>query len=76
MTERKWYITETYTDTECEVKVIDLTEEEYATIKRFLHNTDIVFTVAYPNTTMISVTGYDTHEDAIIAYETGEVKFR
>lgn len=76
MTERKWYITETYTDTECEVKVIDLTEEEYITIKRFLHNTDIVFTVEYPNTTVISVTGYNTHEDAIIAYETGKVKFR
>ena len=74
MTNRKWHIVETYTDTECEVKVIDLTNEEYETIKRFINNDNVIHPIEYPYLIMISI-GYDTYDDLITTYKNGEINF-
>jgi hypothetical protein len=74
MTTKKWYIVETYTDTECEVKVIDLTDEEYKTIKRFINNDNVIHPVVYPYLIMISI-GYDTYDNLMTAYKNGAIDF-
>jgi Mor family transcriptional regulator len=67
---KKWYIVENVAD-ECEVTIVELTDEEAKTVRKFLDTQEVVVPADYKGTTSFFLNKpYNTKEEAINAVNT------